>query len=187
MSAKEFKKKLSYNMKQLKNLQNLLNQEVVRFTEQDHHPKDKNLPVLDKPESKFSIDEDVEELKNLKKLIMENDESVLPVLSLSRHVSTPFQNKEDAIQEYINNTNYYSQFRLNKYQKVSYRNGYFYNIDEDIDTIINFNSESTPAALAKLGKCTAIGLKRHNLANCVNVISCHKLNPKYVSVYTPNK
>lgn len=183
MSRSTFELKMKTNMDKLKKLQKL--SKTIKFKKQKHHPKSKQLPKMPMLEVSPSVEMDIEELKALKMLILNDDVTVIEKLADCRHIVA--NTKQELLNHYINESSPYSKFRLNMRNQISYRCGYFYNIDEDFETIITFDAEVLPAIFAKLKIFTAHTLKKHHMTNSINMLSCNKLKPKYISIHIPTK
>lgn len=184
MSRKQFENMLKYNMGEFKKLKTA--SLTIPFEEQPHHPEADDLPIMDILGTRPSIDDDIEELESLKKLVIDKDETVIPQLVKFRHLpEDKCYTRDEILHDYMFNSNFYSQLKLNYRHDVSYRCGYFYNIQESTATIIDYTTESIPAIFNKDKHLTAAKLKAHNINNSINVISCYKLDPHFVTIHTP--
>ncbi|QBB28663.1 hypothetical protein HgNV_058 [Homarus gammarus nudivirus] len=182
-SRTELVERLTANMAQLKELSTIV--QGFDFGAFGHIPDSAVLPLVDIKIEQNSIDDDCRELQLLKDLILSDNVNVISELSKLRRVE--YHNKEDLIKDYMYNSNKYSSFRLNKRMNISYRNGYYYDIDEDMSTIINYSCEVTPAIYAKLKMVTSTQLTNHHVSNSINVLAFGQLDPDFVSIYVPNQ
>ncbi|UBZ25650.1 hypothetical protein QKT26_gp60 [Carcinus maenas nudivirus] len=186
-TLKEFEKKMLYNMTQLSGLREFTKNNVAITNL--HSPQSNTLPNMTIEKKERTINDDIEELSWLKELFVDEcdeDEVEELLLKLSSINRMKFNSKHCAFM-YYNNSGHNSSFRLCEIDKniqVSYRNGYFYNIDEDIDTIIDYTTESIPA-IFKLKAPNHIDLKNHHISQSINAISCRRFNPNSLSIHTP--
>lgn len=159
------------------------------FLKSYHNPKSfDTLPVVKKPDKRPSLEDDMKELHLLKRLIIDDDETVIEELAALRHLSSPAPiDKQQLLNDYRYSASYYSKFRLMNDDLVSYRNGFFYKIDENPDTIINFDTESTPAMFSGMKLFDSAALRQHHMSNCINMLSCSMLKPSSITFHTPNK
>lgn len=182
MSRKEFEKRMLQNMEKLKILKDV--SAKTPFENIFHTPNSSNLPKLQKPNPKHDLKDDVEELKLLKRLIIEKDLTTIPQLCKYRNIDNPNITRTELLNDYNHNGSYYSKFRVNKDHQVSYNCGYYYNIDESIATILDLDTEPVQQTIKIFSEDL---LKRHHVNNSVNIMSCNKLQPNYVTFHIPNK
>ncbi|UVT30856.1 hypothetical protein PvNV_052 [Penaeus vannamei nudivirus] len=179
-TATSLKRKLEWNMEQLKKLKDF------KFPEIFQHPKSENLPPLKKKVIKNTDEEDREECEALKILFLKNDMSVLGKLSKLRGCN--LESIEEVYNEYANNVSQKSDFKLSTvdgFKCISYRAGYFYPLDTNIDNILSLTTEHTPSIYNARDIRSSNSLNFHALSNSINSLSCHSMKIDYLSLNVP--
>ncbi|UVX94921.1 hypothetical protein CsNV_061 [Callinectes sapidus nudivirus] len=185
MSDTDFQRRMKANMNQLLRLKQYTNANKPQNNK--HHPKSSNLPDIKIKRLDITIEDDKAELQLIKDIFLDNDESKIE--TLAKHLNVKLSSKQQVIALYRNKPPKRTCFRLDNRNgniRISYRCGYFYNLDESEKKIINYGMESTPAILEK-NIYTARQLRSQHISNSINVLSCEPLQPDSITIHIPKR
>lgn len=185
MSQSGLHDKLKYNMEQMQNLRKHL--QNLPFKNKDDIPTSENLPRLKPVMFNNTKEMDHKELDLLRKLVTDDDLSVIQDIMKYRNIPVTAKTKKDVLDHYKFNNCRKSNFRINAICKVSYKNGFFYDITEDNNVIIDNSCEVIPAIKSNIKTMCDTELHSFIASNSISVLACDALNPKMVSIHTPYK
>lgn len=187
MSTSGLHRRLTTNMTKMKKLRDKLKKigESIVPCSNQHLPKPHRVVRRNNEE------EDREELDLLKQLLIDDDESAIPLLLKYREVKPSIPDTSVTIQDILSHYRYQtstrSNFRLDSKNRVSYRNGFFYTLCELPEIIINYNSEVIPLRSTNRKCMSDEELLSFNRCNSISILSCQKLDPLMVQIFTPKR
>ncbi len=185
-SATSMRAKIETNMQKLKNLSDI---NIPIEHDKFDHPESTNLYEHTPPPPKNTDEEDVQELDLLKGLFLHNRETCIQELVKLRGKN--FTTKEDVYKEYKDHGSNKSDLKLSRDKDnnitVSYRNGFYYQLDTNNKIILNLSKEAIPLTYVYKEITDESDLNNFSRSNSINSISCADFNPQMIRINIINQ